>query len=122
MPQNQPRVQVHASLLPPIAGSREIGPRDPNEIVHLTVIVRPRTPRNEVTKRVEQQAGLHPRDRQHLTRSQFAQAHGANPADLDMVKAFATSEGLTVVDSSIPRRTVHLMGTVATVDNAFGVA
>ncbi len=122
MPQNQPRVQVHASLLPPIAGSREIGPRDPNEIVHLTVIVKPHTPRSEVTKWVEQQAGLHPRDRQHMTRSQFAQAHGADPSDLDKVKAYATSEGLTVVDSSVPRRTVHLMGTVAAVDKAFGVA
>lgn len=122
MPQNQPRVAVHASLLPPIAGSREIGPRDPNEIVNLTVIVRPRTPRHELTKHVEQQAGLSPRDRKHLTRSEFAQAHGANPADLDKVKAFATNEGLTVVDSSVPRRTVHLTGTVAAVDKALGVA
>ncbi len=103
-------------------GRGKSAPRDPNEIVHLTVIVKPRTPRSEVTKWVEQQAGLHPRDRQHLTRSQFVQAHGANPADLDKVKAFATSEGLTVVDSSVPRRTVHLMGTVAAVDKAFGVA
>jgi hypothetical protein len=46
----------------------------------------------------------------------------ANPADLDKVKAFATSEGLTVVDSSVARRTVHLVGTVAVVEKAFGVA
>jgi kumamolisin len=121
MPQNQPRVKIHASLLPPLAGSREIGLRDPNEIVYLTVLVRPRIPRSEVTKHVEHQAGLSPGDRQHMTRSQFAQAHGADPADLDKVKAFATSEGLTVLDASVPRRTVHLMGTVAAVDKAFGV-
>ena len=38
---------------------------------------------------------------------------------LDKVKAFATSQGLTVVDSSVPRRIVHLMGTIAAVDKAF---
>jgi kumamolisin len=47
--------------------------------------------------------------------------HGADPADLEAVKVFASRHGLAVTESSAARRTVHLSGTVAAVEQAFGV-
>jgi kumamolisin len=57
-----------------------------------------------------------------LTRQAFADRYGANPADVQKVEAFARAHGLTVVESSAPRRSVVLRGTVAQMNAAFGVA
>jgi kumamolisin len=57
-----------------------------------------------------------------LSRQAFADRYGADPADLQKVEAFARAHGLTVVESSAPRRSVVLRGTVAQMNAAFGVA
>ena len=44
-------VKVQESLLRPIAGSTVEGNSNPAEIVHLTVRVRPRTPRQDSSRR-----------------------------------------------------------------------
>ncbi len=114
-------LKIQDSLLPPIPGSTVVGSSDPAESVQLTVRVRPRTPHHHLATTVKELASKPPAHRRHLTRDEFANVHGADPADLDKVKTFASRHGLTVTDTSIARRTVHLLGTVATVDKAFGV-
>jgi kumamolisin len=57
-----------------------------------------------------------------LSRQAFADRYGADPADVQKVEAFARAHGLTVVESSAPRRSVVLRGTVAQMNAAFGVA
>ena len=70
--------------------------------------------------------------RVHLARSQqvrtssslaktLPRVYGASQADLDVVAAFARSHGLTVVESSIARRTVNVSGSVAQMNKAFAV-
>jgi kumamolisin len=61
------------------------------------------------------------RPHQHLTHEEFHEAHGADPEDIDRVAEFARSHELAVVETSIPRRTVTLSGTVAAIESAFGV-
>jgi kumamolisin len=114
-------VKVQQSLLQPIPGSTIEGDSNPADIVHLTVRVRPRTPHQHLAKTVRDLAAKPPADRRHLTREEYARLHGADPADLDKVKKFASRHGLSVTDSSVDRRTVHLLGTVAVVEQAFGV-
>jgi len=114
-------VKVQESLLRPIAGSTIEGDSNPAEIVHLTVHVRPRTPRQELVRTVRDLASKLPAHRRHLTREEHAALHGSDRADLDKIKKFASRHGLSVTDSSVARRTVHLMGTVAAVEQAFGV-
>ncbi|KVZ49651.1 hypothetical protein WL18_05780 [Burkholderia ubonensis] len=55
------------------------------------------------------------------TRDAFALHHGADPKELDAVKAFASAEGLSIVDADAARRSVIVRGTVATVNKAFNV-
>jgi len=66
-------------------------------------------------------AGTPAGERAYLTRQQFAEHYGASPGDLDRVATFAREHGLTVVESSIPKRTVKLSGTVEQMNRAFGV-
>jgi hypothetical protein len=62
-------------------------------------------------------------DRRQLTRRGRPQAigQGATRQDADKVAAYATEQGLQVVDINLPHRIVQLSGTVAQVDRAFGV-
>jgi kumamolisin len=114
-------VKVRASFRPPISGSTDVGESERNELVSLTVRVRPRGPREDLMRTVKTLASQSPRHRQYLSREKHAELHGADPADLEEVKKFASKHGLAVTDSSVARRTVHLLGTVEAVQQAFGV-
>jgi kumamolisin len=55
-----------------------------------------------------------------LSREEYARLHSAAPADIDQVKQFAQSHGLTVVEVEPLSRRVKLAGTVDAITNAFG--
>ncbi len=61
--------------------------------------------------------------KERLTHAQYRQRHGADPAAVKLVRAFAKEYGLTVApDTPGPeRRTVKLNGTIAAMQKAFGV-
>src|ERR1700683_533471 len=61
------------------------------------------------------------RGRRHLSRDEFAARYGASEDDLAAIAAFAAANGLSVVETSIPRRTVVLKGTAAQMNKAFAV-
>jgi len=65
-------------------------------------------------------AGL-PRNRQYLKRDEFKDLHGADPRDLEKIRAFARRHGLTIVAEHLARRSVVLSGTAAAMSDAFGV-
>ena len=62
-----------------------------------------------------------PLERQHLSRSEFADQHGADPAAIAKVEAFAHEHNLTIVETDAARRVVVLAGTAAMMQAAFGV-
>ena len=92
----------------------------------------PADERFEVTVRVRRKAPLQssaadgfdtdqsPGQRRYLTREQYVSAHGADPADLAKVEAFARAHGLVVAETSAARRSVFLSGTAADFAAAFG--
>jgi len=100
-------------------GARVLAPADPAERLEVSLIVR-RGAGDEFRARVAELAsgGV---GRPCLSREEFAQRHGADPADLAAVRAFAVSGGLTVVQEHAARRTVVLSGTVAQFNAAFQV-
>jgi kumamolisin len=85
----------------------------------------------EVTVRVRPRNSLQPlaasnaladtpiTQRRYLTREEYADQHGADPQDLAAVEEFAKAHGLKVVDSSVPRRSVIMSGTVEEFNKAF---
>ena len=92
----------------------------------------PEDERFEVTVRIKRKAsignlaesGIHsdqlPGKRKYMSREQYAAGHGADPADIAKVEAFAREHGLVVVESSVARRSVFLSGTAADFAAAFG--
>jgi kumamolisin len=58
--------------------------------------------------------------RNYHTRADFAVLHGADPADIASVEAFAHDNGLTVSERSASRRSVVLKGTAGNMQKAFG--
>ncbi len=119
MPTNPDRSTVRGSDRVPFRGARSVGPVPQDERFEVTVRVRRNAPLQSL------EAGSFPTDqlpgkRRYLTRDQYATTHGARPADLAKVEAFARAHGLVVVETSIARRSVFLSGTAAKFAAAFG--
>src|SRR5258706_15586316 len=98
-------------------GARELAPTDPTERLEVTILVRRRA-RQDLATRVA--AGVSGRAAgSYLSRDEFAKRHGADPADLAAVRAFAAAHGLAVEQEDAARRTVVLSGTAAQFCAAF---
>lgn len=102
------------------AGAQRIGPANPDDTLTVSIRVR-RRPDAPPLPDPAAIAATPIGQRHYLSREEFAQTYGADPMDLEQVADFARSQGLRVVETSIPRRTVVASGTVAQMNKAFGV-
>ena len=94
-------------------------PIDPGEQVEVTVRVRPRAAVDPAGR-----GGGGPTPRRATVPqppAAFAAEHGADPADLAAVAAFAREHGLTVEESDAGLRSVRLSGPAGAFRSAFGV-
>jgi kumamolisin len=119
MPAPKKSMPIPGSERAPLAGAREIGPADPIEALDVTLRLRSRSGKKPVVSADEfiKPVG----ERTFLTRKEFEQKHGASPDDIARIEAFAREYSLTVKEKSAARRTVILSGTVAAMNQAFGV-
>jgi kumamolisin len=101
-----------------IPGARVLGPANPSERLEVSVLVR-RRGRQAMQARVASLAAGKPVG--HLSKQDFAREHGAEASDIARVRAFAESQGLSVVQEHAARRTVILSGTVAQFTAAFHI-
>ena len=102
------RVAVRGSerIAPP--DSNAIGVADPNDDVSVTIVVRRRTKELPAP-------GSRP-----ISRHQFAELYGADPADVEQIEQFAAEYDLTVGQVDLSRRSIAISGTVADMNEAFG--
>jgi len=113
------RLPLAGSERAPVPGAREIGPADPNETVDVTIRLRSRAGKKpiinaeEFTKPIEK--------RNIVSRKEFEQRHGADPESIARIESFAREQNLSVKEKSPARRTIILSGTVAAMNQAFGV-
>ncbi len=103
-----------------LAGARRTGPTDRHEIAEVTVVLR-RGSRAGPPPSLEELGRRPLRNRTHLTREEFAAAHGARAEDLEVVRSFTKSRGLNIVAEDPARRSVRISGTVESLASAFGV-
>jgi kumamolisin len=109
------RVPVTGSERGLAPGHRRVGDVDPAAEVNLTVYVRPRA----ATDWVDGECARAPMGRRLLAREDWADAHGADDADMRAVTGFAHDAGLTVTHVSSARRAVHLRGSLQAAADAF---
>jgi len=112
-------VELKGSARGPLQGARKIGPSDPRQEMEVTVILRRGSPPGEFPS--DRELGCKLRDRQYLSREQFAALHGTRAEDGEAVRLFASQHGLRVVDEDRARRSLLLSGAVEGVSEAFQV-
>ena len=103
----------------PLEGAREIGPAKPNETVDVTIRLRSRAGKKPIVNAAEFTEPIGKRT--ILSRKEFEQRHGADANSIARVESFARQHKLTVKERSPARRTVILSGSVAAMNEAFGV-
>jgi kumamolisin len=111
--------QLAGSERAPLPGAREVGPANPSEIVDVTIRLRPRSGKKPIVDAKEFKKPI--AERTILSRQEFEQLHGADADSVARVESFAREHKLTVKEKSPARRTVILSGTVAAMNQAFGV-
>ena len=98
---SQQRVVLPGSEKAPLPAATGEKPARPASVVTVSVVVRRKKPLN--TSRL---------GKNRITRAQYRQQHGADPAAIKLVRSFAKEFGLTV-DKDTPkpeRRTIKLTG------------
>jgi kumamolisin len=103
----------------PMEGAREIGPANPNENVDVTIRLRSRAGKKPAVNPEEFNKPIEKRT--ILSRAEFEKQHGADAASIARIESFAHEHKLKVKEKSAARRTVILSGTVAAMNDAFGV-
>lgn len=116
------RVELKGSTRKQLPGARRVGTADPNERIQATVFLRrgvTNTPSPTPFPAIDELGARSQRNRKHLSREEFASAHGASREDLAAVQRFAKQYGLEVLTQSAARRSVILTGTVKAFTDAF---
>ena len=100
----------------PMAGGTQAGSLDPNEVMQVTLALRPRAPgpKQVSLDKLVASGG-------RLSRDEYAARYGADPADVRQVEAFASAHGLAVAQVDLAARTVILTGRCADFAQAFQV-
>ncbi len=94
----------------PLPQSQELGPVDESRQVEVTLVTRRRAPLPQDL--VEGPATLTP--------EQFAEQHGTDPADLELVTTVLAGHGLQVTGADVGARRVTVRGTLAGLSATFG--
>ncbi len=114
---SQRRVALEGSQKKPYAGElapTATAPKGPRSTGKVTVSV--------IVKRKQPPAfGKNGQPEKRMSRAAFAATHGADPASLKAVKAFAKEFGLSVEHVHPGGRTIHLSGSAAAIQKAFAV-
>ena len=121
MAKKDSKIEMPNSERAPLPGAVRIGPCDPHEVIDVTIVVRRRSKGSGRFPRIEELGRRPVAERRHLTREEFAQAHGALAEDLARIRTFAETKGLRVKSESVPRRSIVLTGPVSAFCRAFEV-
>src|SRR5208282_4017276 len=97
---------ISGSERQPVRGARLIHNSHPDQTIEVSIRLRPKS---EVKHR-ELRSALDKPGFKQLSRTEFENAHGADPADLNQIKKFAQEYGLKVRETGteLARRTVML--------------
>lgn len=106
MPNTQSNyVQLAGSERRPSPGAKLLGPSKESETIKVTIVLR-RRPDGPPVPDHSYYLDTPPAQRRRLSNEEFARKYGAGPADIEKVTAFATSQGLKVLETNPARRTV----------------
>lgn len=97
------------------------GPVDPDHKAEVTIVLRSRTPDEEMERILQNASALPMSARQYMTREELSALRSAESNDVDRVKEFAAAHHLTVTHVDVAARTVSVEGSLKDLEQAFGV-
>jgi kumamolisin len=111
------RARIDGSERSPLPGAVRVGPVDERAPIDVTLRLRPASAgkARKLYGRTKRRGGS------GLSREALAAMVGASPDDARRIERFAHDAGLTVVEVSLPRRTIVLRGATGAMQRAFGV-
>jgi len=98
-----------------IPAGKNLGTTNLSDVIEVTVRLRRKNSIEDYVKNMQEGKN------KVLTEDEFEQRFAASEKDIEKVETFAAEHDLTVVQSSVARRSVILKGTVQDFSNAFGV-
>jgi len=109
-------VKVPGSEREPMRGATKSGSLDPNAVMQVTLVLRPRAsgPKQESLDKLVASG-------KRLSREEYEARYGAAPADVKQVEAFASAHGLALAEVDLAARSVVLTGRCADFAKAFHV-
>ncbi len=110
------RIALAGSRRAPLPNASVAGPVDHNAVISVTLVLRARS----ATPKAESYAYSARGPATHHTREEYGVAYGAAPSGIEAVKEFAHEYGLTIAESSQPKRVAVLCGTIENMQRAFG--
>jgi kumamolisin len=110
------RVELRGSLRDAPPDARPSGAPNPLDRASVTVMLRARKPAAPSAQMLAAKPAV---ERTYLTREEFAEQHGADPAEVAAVERFALDAGLIVLQADLAHRAVVLEGTIAALSAAF---
>lgn len=114
------KTPLAGSERPRVAGTKLIGPLAPDELISVTLVIRPR-PGSPPMPDLAHWQRTPLSKRRFLPPNEFAETYGAAQVDLDAVLAFVAAQGMTVLDSHAGRRNVTVQGTAGQMNAAFDI-
>jgi kumamolisin len=101
--------------------SKLVGPAQSDEHIEVSVRLRSKGGGGVTDHQIMALGAQAPSRRHYLSREEFSSRHGADPADVAKIDAFAHEHGLTVSRVHLGSRIIKLKGTIAAFNAAFGV-
>ena len=110
---------ISGSERQPVRDAQLIHNSHPDQTIEVSLRLRSKSE----AKQGELKSALQKPGFKHMSRAEFENAHGADPADLKQIEKFAQEFGLKVHEdgTELARRTVKLSGTVSNLQHAFQV-
>jgi kumamolisin len=125
MPNYKDYIPLPGSERVPLIGAQAAGAANSEETLQVTLLLRTRTDVETaaagITKSSELSSENSSARHRHLSHQEFLDTYGASQQDLQKIEAFAHEYNLTIAEASLAKRTVMLVGTVASFAKAFHV-
>src|SRR5579884_290190 len=118
---NTDRVSLHGHTVPALAHAKPLRATDGAAALDLDVVLAPRDQAGLDALIAAQNDKHSPLYQHYLTPQQYLDRFGPTQATVDAVQAFLRGQGLLVGGVSPNRLIIHASGSVATVEQAFGV-
>jgi kumamolisin len=108
---------ISGSERQPVRGARVIHNAHPDQTIEVSIRLRSKAE----DQREQLKSALVKPGFKQISRAQYEQTHGADPADVEKIRKFAQEFDLKVEAVDLARRTVKVSGTVANLQKAFAV-